>query len=245
MDSLGKNLHVAVLGASGGIGAALVAELARDVDVEAVHAFSRTPVSDPLPKVHPGFVDLEDEDSIKAAASTCGNQGRLSLVIVATGVLHRADTLQPEKSFRALDPAQMRLAFATNAIGPALVAKHFLPQLTKGPRSVFAVLSARVGSISDNRYGGWYAYRASKAALNMLIKTLAVELRFRNRSALCLALHPGTVDTGLSKPFQQNLKEGQLFQRERAAAQLLQVIDNARPDQSGSLLAWDGQEISP
>jgi NAD(P)-dependent dehydrogenase (short-subunit alcohol dehydrogenase family) len=138
----------------------------------------------------------------------------------------------------------MRL-FAVNAIGPALVAKHFVPLLPNEDRCVFAALSARVGSITDNRLGGWYGYRASKAALNMLIKTLAIELARTRPEAICVALHPGTVDTGLSKPFQKGVASDRLFSTDSTAAQLLEVIERLEPDQSGRCFAWDGAEIAP
>lgn len=126
---------------------------------------------------------------------------------------------------------------------PALVAKHFLPLLARDRKSVFAALSARVGSISDNQLGGWHAYRASKAALNMLLRTFAIELARRNPRAVCVGLHPGTVDTGLSAPFQANVPEGKLFTPDFAAARLLEVVDRLKPDDSGHVFAWDGQLI--
>jgi len=137
----------------------------------------------------------------------------------------------------------MKQVFAINTIGPALVAKHFLPLLDRNRRSVFAALSARVGSISDNRLGGWYGYRASKSALNMIIKTLAIELSRRNREAICIGLHPGTVDSRLSAPFQNNVAADKLFAPDLAATQLLEVVDQVRSEQSGRLLAWNGLEI--
>jgi NAD(P)-dependent dehydrogenase (short-subunit alcohol dehydrogenase family) len=133
--------------------------------------------------------------------------------------------------------------YAVNAVGPALVAKHFLPLMPKQGRSVFAVLSARVGSISDNRLGGWYGYRASKAALNQLVRSLSIEDKRRYDRGIVVALHPGTVDTKLSRPFQQAGRD--LFQPDRAAVQLLDLIDGLRPADSGKLFAWDGSEIAP
>jgi NAD(P)-dependent dehydrogenase (short-subunit alcohol dehydrogenase family) len=167
------------------------------------------------------------------------------LVLVATGVLHEASGLTPEKSWRALDGAQLARYMQVNAIGPALLAKHFLPHFPRRGRAVFAALSARVGSISDNRLGGWYGYRASKAALNMLVRTLALELGRRAPEAVCVGLHPGTVDTGLSRPFQSAVAEGRLFSPEQSAGYLLQVIDKLTPADSGKLFAWDGAEIPP
>ena len=135
--------------------------------------------------------------------------------------------------------------FAINSIGPALVAKHFLPLLPDEGRAGFAALAARVGSIGDNRLGGWYSYRASKAALVMLMRTYSVELARKKPDAFCVTLHPGTVDTQLSEPFQRNVPEGKLFTPEFSASSLLDVLDGIGPEQSGRQFAWDGEEIVP
>ena len=163
-------------------------------------------------------------------------------MIVATGLLHEGER-GPEKAIRDLDGDWLMRQYAVNAIGPALVAKHVLPRMPRQGRSVFAVLSARVGSISDNRLGGWYGYRASKAALNQLVRSLAIEDKRRNDRGLVVALHPGTVDTKLSQPFQQSGRD--LFRPDRAAVQLLDVLDGLKPQDSGKLFAWDGTEIAP
>ena len=186
---------------------------------------------------------LQDEASIAAVVAAAAAEGPLDLVIVATGVLHNAQ-LRPEKSWRSLDAAALAEAFAVNATGPALIAKHALGHLRRDAKSAFACLSARVGSIEDNRLGGWHAYRASKAALNMLVRTFAVELRQRNPGALCVALHPGTVDTALSKPFQSGVDPAKLFTPAHSARALLGVLDRLTPADSGRLWAWDGQPIT-
>lgn len=222
--------HAVVIGASGGIGAALV-EALEEEDVR-VLPLARSFVGD-------RHLDLEDEASIAAAAARAGSP---DLVIVATGLLHDAEH-GPEKAIRELDPAWLARQFAVNAIGPALVAKHFLPVMPRTGRSVLAFLSARVGSITDNRLGGWYGYRASKAALNQLVRTLAVEDKRRNDRGLVVALHPGTVDTALSQPFRQSGRD--LFKPDRAAVQLLDVIDGLKVTDSGRHFAWDGVEIAP
>lgn len=218
-------MRAVVIGAQGGIGAALVEALAEEGND--VVALTRAEF------------DLTDEATIAAAAATVA---KADMVVVATGLLHDAEH-GPEKALRDLDPVWLARQYAINAIGPALVAKHFLPILPRTGRSVFAALSARVGSISDNRLGGWYGYRASKAALNQLIRTLAVEDKRRNDRGIVVALHPGTVDTKLSKPFQQSGRD--LFQPGRAAVQLLDVLDGLKPTDSGRLFAWDGAEIAP
>ena len=235
----GSGLRVAVFGASGGIGAALVAAVAGRDDVSEVFAVSRRPEPD-TGKITALPFDLRDEASIAAACAEMG--GTIDLCIVATGVL----TLQeagPEKGWRMLDPAAMAEAYAINAIGPALVAKHVLPMLPRGRRGVFAALSARVGSISDNRLGGWHSYRAAKAALNMLVRTMSIELARVRPQALAVTLHPGTVATNLSAPFQRGVAQDNLFSPDRAAAQLLAVLDGLGPADSGGLFGWDGERI--
>lgn len=231
-----------VIGASGGIGAALVEQLAADAAYAQVLALSRTGAAPALARVAAGAIDLLDERSIERAARQAAGLGTVRLVVVATGVLHDAG-LRPEKHWGALDADSLARAFAVNATGPALAAKHFLPLLPRAGRSVFAALSARVGSIQDNRTGGWYAYRASKAALNMLIRTLAVELARRAPEAVCAGLHPGTVDTALSRPFQGNVPPERLFTPSRAAGHLLDVIARLSASDSGGVFAWDGQRI--
>lgn len=222
-----------VIGASGGIGAALVRALEqRDWQVTGLSRSAAPPL------------DVTDEASIAAAAGHLAGDAPFALVIVATGLLHDR-RLAPEKSLRDLDPRQLAQSFAVNAIGPALVAKHFVPLLPRTGRAVFAALSARVGSISDNRLGGWYGYRASKAALNQLIRTLAIELARTRPDAICVGLHPGTVDTRLSAPFQRGVAPDRLFSPDRSAGHLLDVIDQLTPAASGRCFAWDGSEIAP
>lgn len=222
-----------VIGASGGIGAALVQALAEE-DVP-VRGLARSFAG----RDH---LDLTDEASIAAAAASV--TAAPDLVVLTTGLLHEGER-GPEKSMAALDADWLMRQYAINAIGPALVAKHFLPLMPRTGRCVFAVLSARVGSIGDNKLGGWYGYRAAKAALNQLIRTLAIEERRRNDRAIVVGLHPGTVDTGLSRPFQANVRADQLFTADRAAVQLLDVIEGLKAPDSGRLFDWEGKEITP
>ena len=243
-----------VQGASRGLGLAFVrALLARD-DVDRVVATCRDPeASAGLARLRADHgdalvtqrLDLRDEASIATAASgvadACGP--RLHWLINAAGVLHEVPDYGPEKKLEDADPARLQAVFEVNAFGPLLVAKHFLPLLRHDERAVLANLSARVGSIEDNRLGGWYAYRASKAAQNMFTRTLAIELKRRAPRLICLALHPGTVDTDLSRPFQRGVPPERLFDAERAAAQLLGVIDGCEREDTGRFLAWDGQPI--
>ncbi len=232
MSAAGQPGAALVIGASGGIGAALVAAL-REEGRHPVIGLSRG--SDPP-------IDLLREESIAAAAAWIAGQGLdLSLVVVATGFLHD-DRFTPERSWRHLDPEHMAQAFAVNAIGPALVLKHVLPQLRRDRRAVFAALSARVGSITDNRLGGWWSYRASKAALNQIIRTAAIELRRVNPHAICVAIHPGTVESGLSTPF---AKAGLEVQPPAIAARrILDVLAGLTAEQSGHFHDHLGQPVA-
>lgn len=242
LSSLGDGLSVAVFGAGGGIGGSFVSSLAEDPNVRQVHAFSRATLDPASDKVSSHRLDLEDETSISHAARIIADGGPLNLAIVATGTLHDG-TAQPEKRARDLSPNAMEHVFRINTIGPAILAKHVLPLLTRDRKTVFAALSARVGSITDNQLGGWHSYRASKAALNMLVRTHAIELAYRNPKAVCVSLHPGTVDTGLSEPFQRNVSQDKLFTPDYAVAQMLRVIDGLSPADTGGFFAWDGQPI--
>jgi NAD(P)-dependent dehydrogenase (short-subunit alcohol dehydrogenase family) len=244
-----------VIGASGGLGAALVeALLARD-DVASVLALSR-PRPRPAPAAAPadaveafggrllrGTIDLTDEPSIAAAAELARTLAPVRRVIVASGLLHAPDGLRPEKSLAMLDPVRLARLFAVNATGPALAAKHFLPVMPREGPAAFAAISARVGSISDNRLGGWYGYRASKAALNQLLRTAAIEWARTAREGVCVGLHPGTVDTPLSAPFRSTVAPGQLLSPAQSAAALLQVLDRLGPADSGRVFGWDGREV--
>ncbi len=223
-------LEAVVVGASGGIGAALMARLAADPRVGRAHGLSRT---SPVP------LDVTDEASIVAAAQTVDAP---RLIIIATGLLQDQHQ-RPEKRLADLDPVALARSFQINTIGPALVLKHFAPKLPRQGRSVIAVLTARVGSISDNRLGGWYGYRAAKAAANQVVRTTAIELAVTRKDAICVALHPGTVDTPLSAPFQKGVPAERLFTPDFAAERLLSVIDTLTPSQSGGFFAWDGQMI--
>lgn len=232
--------RAAIVGASGGIGAALCQTLAERGTM--VWALSRSPLEDLPAGIDPLPFDLGDENSIALAAEAMRNSPP-QLVLVCTGALTLADGTGPERSYRQLDGAAMAEAFRINTIGPALVAKHLLPLLPRDERAVFGALSARVGSISDNRLGGWHSYRASKAALNMLVRNFALEMARTHKQARIVALHPGTVDTGLSEPFQTNLPAGQLTAPAQAARNLLEVIDNLKLTDSGKAFDWKGEEI--
>jgi NAD(P)-dependent dehydrogenase (short-subunit alcohol dehydrogenase family) len=214
-----------VIGSTGGIGAAVAAALA--ARGAAVTGLGRG--SDGL--------DLTREATIAAAAAR--HPGPFDLVLVATGALCIGDH-RPEKSLAEIDPGGMAALFAVNAIGPAVVLKHFCPTLAREGRAVLAVLSARVGSIGDNRRGGWISYRAAKAALNQIVRTAALEVRRARPGAVVVALHPGTVRTALTAPY---LGRHAAVAPDAAAANLLAVIDRLTPADSGGFFAWDGRPI--
>lgn len=240
--SFGTDLRVIIVGASGGIGRALTQALAASNQTASIHAFSRFGVVPENTKITAHRLDFTKDADLEKITETLKPLGPFDICIVATGLL-QGEGIAPEKNMRALNMEAMQTSFAVNCFGPTLTAKHFLPLMARDRKVVFGALSARVGSISDNRLGGWHAYRASKAALNMMIKNLAIEQGRRFQHMVILGLHPGTVDTDLSKPFQKNVPNGKLFTPEYSAEKLLNVIDGATPQDSGSLLAWDGQTI--
>ena len=231
-----------VVGAAGGLGRALAEALTRGGRFGRVMAMSRRPPPDWIPDARRGWIaaDILDETSLAAAAAVLKGHGPVTEVWVASGLLH-GPGVSPEKTMRALEPAALMRLFQVNAIGPALVAKHLLPLAPRDRPSRFAALSARVGSIGDNGLGGWYGYRASKAALNMLIRTLAVEQRRTHPLSVVAALHPGTVATELSAPF-RGQRPGVLSAQQSAEA-LASVLAGLTPDQSGGFFAWDGAPI--
>lgn len=243
LSSLHLNLNAAVIGASGGIGRGFVELLAADSAVQNVYAFSRSQVQWPAGNIHGHHIDVIDEATIKDAAAIATADGPLDLVIVASGILHRDTVIRPEKSLRDLNSRALTEVFAVNTIGPALAAKHFLPKLRRKHKAVFAVLSARVGSINDNRLGGWASYRMSKAALNMFVRTASIEQSRNLPESIIAALHPGTVETALSDPFTRRLDSTKLFSPTTAAQQLLQVVDALESEDSGGFFAYDNARI--
>ncbi|WP_236235381.1 SDR family NAD(P)-dependent oxidoreductase [Pseudomonas faucium] len=251
IPDLNGKANVLVCGASRGIGLALCAALLARDHVGQVWAVSRDATRSDglagLAEEHAERVvlmdcDARDELALAALASeverTCNH---LHLVISTLGILHQ-EGARAEKSLAQLDLAGLQASFATNAFAPILLLKHLLPLLRKGP-ATFAALSARVGSIGDNRLGGWYSYRASKAALNQLLHTASIELKRLNPAATVLALHPGTTDTALSRPFQGNVPAEKLFEPAFAAQRILEQIERLGPSRSGGFWAWDGQPI--
>lgn len=227
-----------VIGAQGGIGEAVLAHLAAHIAPNNESSFTKVMG---FSRHRAPMLDLTDEHSIIQAAQTVVATGLpLRLVFDASGFLH-GHGFEPEKRLAQLDPSHMAHAFAVNAIGPALLLKHFLPLLPRDGKSVFATLSAKVGSIGDNQLGGWYSYRASKAALNQLVRTAAIELRRRAPQAICVSLHPGTTDTALSQPFAKTGLDVRAPQI--AATQLLQVIDTLQADDNGGFFDYLGRPL--
>ncbi|KAF2407360.1 SDR family oxidoreductase [Pseudomonas antarctica] len=228
MNSLGEGYRALVIGASGALGSAFCELLNQDPRCASVRELGRNSVP---------CLDLEDADSIARAAAELTEEAPYQLILHAAGLLHR-DEIKPEKSYSAIDADALQSVFQVNTFGPALILRHFLPLLDA--HGAMAMLSAKVGSIGDNRLGGWYAYRASKAALNMLIKTAAIELARTRPQTRVLSLHPGTVISGLSHPFR-----GASAARPAnvAAHELLSLIDRLAPADSGNFFAYDGERL--
>ncbi len=226
-------IRAIVIGAGGGIGSALATAIeARGGEVVRLSRHSEPPL------------DLAHDASIEAAAQLLASRGPFDLIIVATGLLH-GPGIVPERSVRHIDGSALDRLFRANATGPAVIIRHFLPLLTRDARGVMVALSARVGSIGDNRSGGWVGYRAAKAALNQIIRTIAIELKRTHPKAILIGLHPGTVDSRLSAPFQRFVAPEKLFAPDQAAALLLDVIDRLTADDRGHCLDWAGERIAP
>jgi len=230
MKTLPQGYRALVIGASGAIGSAMVQQLKSDPRCGQVIGLGRATTPS---------IEYQDESSLIAAADHVRQQGELHLVVVATGMLHSLG-ITPEKRLSQLNGAQMMASFSINTIGPALMLAHFAPLLARDERSLFAVLSAKVGSIGDNRLGGWYSYRAAKAALNMVIRTAAIEMARTHPKTVLAALHPGTVDSPLSAPFNPAHGKRPAI---RAAADLLATIDELPPEETGNFWAYDGQRL--
>jgi len=228
LKSLPKDYRAIVLGSTGGIGKAFVDLLMLDENCGEVIEFSRS--------TWPA-INFQDETTIKNAAQSI--DGEAHVIIDATGFLSD-EIITPEKSIKTLDPQNMTKLFELNALGPALLMKHFTQLMPRRERSIFATLSARVGSIGDNSLGGWYSYRASKAALNMFLKCTAIEVSRNKKEAICVALHPGTVETSLSDPF---ASERERFTPQHSVSQMLEVLDGLSAEQTGTFWDYKGDAI--
>ncbi|MEM6649989.1 MAG: SDR family NAD(P)-dependent oxidoreductase [Pseudomonadota bacterium] len=246
LTSFSSPINAAVFGASGGLGSAFVKALEADENVGRIFAFSRSSVAAGPKTTHLTYQD-NDEDSLFAAVDrmkSALDQAPLHLGLVTIGTLHTED-YGPEKALRHFEMNNFLEVMRINAGLPTLIGKALLPLLKVKERSIFAALSARVGSISDNRLGGWHSYRASKAALNQLMRNISIELKTRNPHGVAVTLHPGTVDTNLSEPFQGNVPEGKLFTADYSAEKLLAVIDELSPEDSSKCFDYKGEEITP
>jgi NAD(P)-dependent dehydrogenase (short-subunit alcohol dehydrogenase family) len=245
-----KSLNVLVVGANRGIGLGFVRMLQGD-RIGKVYATYRNLASAELTTLQEQYpqrlslisMDITDELQIVQGIAQIQHQvNKLHLVLYCVGFLHEG-SIQPEKSLQQIHAEHLLRYFQVNSIGAVLIAKHVLPLLKHGDRSVFASISAKVGSIGDNHLGGWYGYRASKAALNMFVRTTAIEYSRKSPRTLVVMLHPGTTDTRLSQPFQQNVRPEKLFSVERSVTQLLKVIEALQPNDSGQFFSWDGSRL--
>ena len=225
-----ENLAV-IIGGTGAIGNAIAIEIGKLGFKEILKIGTKTNPS----------IDFNDESTIIKTAEFIKKKNKLiSILFDATGILHHENSML-EKTLKSIDIDFAKKNFLINSIGPALLIKHFSALLDSENKSVFATLSAKVGSISDNGYGGWYSYRASKAALNQLIKTASIEMKVKNKKAVFLALHPGTVKSNLSQPFQKaNLK---IQEPEESAKHLVKILDSVDQSQTGKFFNWDGSEL--
>ena len=234
---------VAIIGSSGAIGRAFLDAYIADKEISNIYSISRTEVELNDERIIHINIDVTDEVSIKAAASKIG-ENRLDKLIVATGILH-TELFGPEKSIKDIKIENFVKIFSVNAFGPALIGKYFLPLMKKDKKSIAAFLSARVGSISENKLGGWYAYRASKSALNQIIKNFSIESKRTNPTGIIIGLQPGTVKSKLSEPFQKNVKKGKLLLPKDSVKSLIRVVESVMQNDSGKIFDWKGEEIAP
>ncbi|EMN7203746.1 SDR family oxidoreductase [Vibrio parahaemolyticus] len=233
-------MNILIVGGNGGIGLAMVKEALVRFPQAQIHATYRRTKSD---YEHSALiwhqVDVTDETQVKNLSQAVNS---IDWVINCVGMLHTSNK-GPEKNLSMVDPDFFLQNIAVNTLPSMLLAKYFTPLLKRSGVPKFAVVSAKVGSISDNRLGGWYSYRASKAALNMFLKTMSIEWQRTLKNGVVLALHPGTTDTALSEPFQANVPEGKLFTPERVASDLMGLIEKAAPQDSGAFLTYDGERL--
>jgi NAD(P)-dependent dehydrogenase (short-subunit alcohol dehydrogenase family) len=247
-----KNANALIVGASQGIGLGFLKKFLQDDRIVKIYATYRNPesASDLLALAEKNSEKLiclslditEELQIVEVVQKIRAEVNKLHLVINCVGLLHD-DNLQPEKSLRQLDSENLLRYFQINSIGAVLLAKHLLPLFRHQERSVFACISAKLGSITDNQLGGWYGYRASKAALNMFMRTVAIEYSRSSPKTLVVTLHPGTTDTRLSRPFQGNVSPEKLFSVERTVTQLLTVIEQLQEGDSGQFFSWDGSQL--
>ncbi|MGL5796441.1 MAG: SDR family NAD(P)-dependent oxidoreductase [Waterburya sp.] len=255
-----NNANTLIVGASQGIGLGFVRALLKQDNIAKIYAtYRRQETASELFILQSEYgdnpsgtlrdrleclqVDITDESQIEIAIKQIQQSVKqLHLVIYCVGVLH-TDSFSPEKSLKQIKPENLIYSFQVNSIGAVLLAKHLMPLFNKSDDSIFACISAKVGSIGDNRLGGWYGYRASKAALNMFLKTTAIEYSRKCPKTIVVALHPGTTDTQLSQPFQKNISPDKLFPVEHTVSLLSKVIAGLEIKDSGQFFAWDGSQL--
>ncbi|NEO10894.1 MULTISPECIES: SDR family NAD(P)-dependent oxidoreductase [unclassified Moorena] len=247
-----NNANALIIGSSGGIGLAFVKQLLKDETFTKIYGTYRHRDSSSeliaLANNYPNrlvclSMDITDELQVSEAVKQISvGIDKLHLVINCVGLLHDG-SLQPEKSLKQINSEHLIRYFQVNSIGAVLLAKHLLPLFRHSDRSIFASISAKIGSIGDNQLGGWYGYRASKAALNMFMRTVAIEYSRKSPQTIVVTLHPGTTNTRLSKPFQKNVPADKLFPVERTVTQLLGVIEKLDKGDSGEFFSWDGSKL--
>lgn len=235
--------NIAIIGSSGAIGNAFVEYYLKDETVKKIFTFSRSRFDHVSDKVSSYKIDIESQESIQKAADKI-EEHIIDRVIIASGILH-TESFGPEKSIKDLNYETFAKVYSVNTIGPALIGRYFIPLLNKNEKSVIAFLSARVGSISDNKLGGWYSYRSSKTALNQIVKNFSIELKRSNKNAIVLALQPGTVESNFSEPFKKNVSKEKLFSPKYSVELLSKVIESSSEEDSGNLISYDGDTIYP
>jgi NAD(P)-dependent dehydrogenase (short-subunit alcohol dehydrogenase family) len=236
--------NIAIIGSSGAIGSQLVEQLHKSYPLATIHAFSRIKNKENTDHITYYALDYSSEANIQEAADNAAQLDPLDLVVITTGTLHKND-IMPEKSIQDLSKENLTYIYYVNTILPSLIGKYFLPKFDKQAPGIFSALSARVGSICDNKLGGWYSYRASKAALNMIMKNFSIEMKRTHKNLIIAGLHPGTVDSNLSAPFQSRVPKDKLFSPTFSAQSLIAVLNKLTIVDSGKCFAWDGKEIEP
>ena len=233
--------NIAIIGASGALGNAFLKKLINTNKYSNIHCFSRKTLTINNSRVFSHSIDISSEESISNASNMIPSNISLDLIFVATGILHN-NIVKPEKSFSEISEKNLLEIFTVNTFGPALVMRYFLPKLNKESRSLFIAISAKVGSISDNHLGGWYSYRSSKAALNMIIKSAGIELKRKNKKAIIVGIHPGTIDSNISRPFQKNVKH-KIYTPKEAAQNIYNISTKFSDEMSGNMYDYKGIEI--
>lgn len=238
------SIDAIVIGGNGGIGNALVKKLSQLNEIGSVYCCSRKKPNGLPSEANWIPFDITSENSIIEASQNIKRQCQnVRLIIIASGILYDKYANMPEKSLKDINADYFFEVFKINTLGPILTAKHFTSIFEKQNKTIMCILSARVGSIEDNNLGGWYSYRSSKSAVNMMAKSLSIEMKRKNGDSITALIHPGTVDTALSKPFQSSVAKNKLFTTDKAAESILSVIGGWNNESNGGFFAWNGQKI--